>query len=170
MNTLSIVASFGALVWIFQDGNLSAPLGFQPLGFVETTAAGDPVLRAVRAVDGLRGVHPDADEGGLGPDRRQPRGGGARPGAERADRDLGRAHRGGRRRLLRVRRHRADQGARAGRGDRRSRSTRRSSGRCSCRRRCACWAAGTGGCPRVLERFVALGCRRSEADVEAAVR
>ncbi|HEY8439125.1 MAG TPA: MMPL family transporter, partial [Candidatus Limnocylindrales bacterium] len=26
MNTLSIVASFGALVWIFQDGNLSAPL------------------------------------------------------------------------------------------------------------------------------------------------
>ncbi|HET7678061.1 MAG TPA: MMPL family transporter, partial [Candidatus Limnocylindrales bacterium] len=38
MNTLSILASFGALVWIFQDGNLSAVLGFQPLGFVETTA------------------------------------------------------------------------------------------------------------------------------------
>ncbi|HEU0243690.1 MAG TPA: MMPL family transporter [Candidatus Limnocylindrales bacterium] len=37
MNTLSIVASFGALVWIFQDGNLSRILGFQPLGFVETT-------------------------------------------------------------------------------------------------------------------------------------
>ncbi len=37
MNTLSITASFGALVWIFQDGNLSAILGFQPLGFVETT-------------------------------------------------------------------------------------------------------------------------------------
>ncbi len=37
MNTLSISASFGALVWIFQDGNLSALLGFQPLGFVETT-------------------------------------------------------------------------------------------------------------------------------------
>ena len=37
MNTLSIVASFGALVWIFQDGNLSGPLGFGPLGFVETT-------------------------------------------------------------------------------------------------------------------------------------
>ncbi len=37
MNTLSLVASFGALVWIFQDGNLSALLGFQPLGFVETT-------------------------------------------------------------------------------------------------------------------------------------
>ncbi len=37
MNTLSLTASFGALVWIFQDGNLSAPLGFLPLGFVETT-------------------------------------------------------------------------------------------------------------------------------------
>ena len=37
MNTLSIAASFGALVWIFQDGNLSALLGTQPLGFVETT-------------------------------------------------------------------------------------------------------------------------------------
>ena len=37
MNTLSITASFGALVWIFQDGNLSALLGTQPLGFVETT-------------------------------------------------------------------------------------------------------------------------------------
>jgi RND superfamily putative drug exporter len=37
MNSLSIVASFGALVWIFQDGNLSAVLGTRPLGFVETT-------------------------------------------------------------------------------------------------------------------------------------
>jgi RND superfamily putative drug exporter len=37
MNALSIVASFGALVWIFQDGNLSMLLGTRPLGFVETT-------------------------------------------------------------------------------------------------------------------------------------
>ena len=37
MNSLSILASFGALVWIFQDGNLSSVLGFSPLGFVETT-------------------------------------------------------------------------------------------------------------------------------------
>jgi RND superfamily putative drug exporter len=37
MNGLSILASFGALVWIFQQGNLSAILGFAPLGFVETT-------------------------------------------------------------------------------------------------------------------------------------
>jgi len=37
MNSLSITASFGALVWIFQDGNLSVLLGTRPLGFVETT-------------------------------------------------------------------------------------------------------------------------------------
>jgi len=37
MNSLSISASFGALVWIFQDGNLSVLLGTRPLGFVETT-------------------------------------------------------------------------------------------------------------------------------------
>jgi RND superfamily putative drug exporter len=37
MNSLSIVASFGALVWIFQDGNLSILFGTRPLGFVETT-------------------------------------------------------------------------------------------------------------------------------------
>ena len=37
MNTLSITASFGALVWIFQEGNLSAVLGFSPLGYVETS-------------------------------------------------------------------------------------------------------------------------------------
>jgi len=37
MNTLSILAAFGALVWVFQDGYLSSILGFQPLGYVETT-------------------------------------------------------------------------------------------------------------------------------------
>ena len=37
MNSLSVIASFGALVWIFQDGNLSALFGTRPLGFVETT-------------------------------------------------------------------------------------------------------------------------------------
>jgi RND superfamily putative drug exporter len=37
MNSLSILASFGALVWIFQDGNLSVLFGTRPLGFVETT-------------------------------------------------------------------------------------------------------------------------------------
>lgn len=38
---LSMGASFGALVWIFQDGNLSGPLGFTSTGTVEAT---QPVL------------------------------------------------------------------------------------------------------------------------------
>jgi RND superfamily putative drug exporter len=36
MNLLSISASFGALVWIFQDGNLAAQLGFTP-GSIDPT-------------------------------------------------------------------------------------------------------------------------------------
>ncbi len=41
MNTLSILASYGALVIIFQDGFLHQMLGFTPLGFVE---ASSPIL------------------------------------------------------------------------------------------------------------------------------
>ena len=67
MNALSILASFGALVWIFQDGNLSALLGFAPLGFVETTLPVILFCVALRAVDGLRGLPAQPDEGGLGP-------------------------------------------------------------------------------------------------------
>ena len=37
MNALSLLASYGALVWVFQDGNLSSLLGFTPLGFVEAS-------------------------------------------------------------------------------------------------------------------------------------
>ena len=35
MNTLSLGATFGALVWIFQDGNLDWLLGFQAFGAIE---------------------------------------------------------------------------------------------------------------------------------------
>ncbi|MEM9653728.1 MAG: MMPL family transporter [Actinomycetota bacterium] len=35
MNVLSLGASFGALVWIFQDGNLSGLLGFDPVGSID---------------------------------------------------------------------------------------------------------------------------------------
>jgi trehalose monomycolate/heme transporter len=38
---LSISASFGALVWIFQDGNLADLLRFEPLGY---TIAGNPII------------------------------------------------------------------------------------------------------------------------------
>ncbi|QBD82379.1 MMPL family transporter [Ktedonosporobacter rubrisoli] len=41
MNTLSIMASYGALVVIFQDGFLHQILGFTPLGFVEASC---PIL------------------------------------------------------------------------------------------------------------------------------
>ena len=41
MSLLSITASFGALVWIFQDGHLSSVLGFDPSG---TIIASTPIL------------------------------------------------------------------------------------------------------------------------------
>ena len=41
MTLLSISASFGALVWIFQEGNLSGILAFEPLGY---TIAGNPII------------------------------------------------------------------------------------------------------------------------------
>jgi trehalose monomycolate/heme transporter len=41
MNVLSLSASFGALVWIFQDGNLSGPLDFTSTGTIEAT---QPIL------------------------------------------------------------------------------------------------------------------------------
>ena len=160
MNTLSIVASFGALVWIFQDGNLSALLGLPAARVRRDDPAGDPVLRPVRAVDGLRGLPAVADEGGLGPDRRQRRGGRPRPRAERPDRHLGRAHR----RASSPARSRSPTSCssrRSGSGWRsRSPSTRRSSGRCSCRRRCACSVAGTGGCRRRSSGSSPAACRR----------
>jgi RND superfamily putative drug exporter len=41
MTLLSITASFGALVWIFQQGNLSNVLNFTPVGY---TVAGNPII------------------------------------------------------------------------------------------------------------------------------
>ena len=41
MNVLSLAAAFGAMVWIFQDGNLSGLLDFTPAGFLDAT---NPVL------------------------------------------------------------------------------------------------------------------------------
>ena len=37
VNILSLTASFGAMVFVFQDGNFSDLLGFTPLGFVDAT-------------------------------------------------------------------------------------------------------------------------------------
>ena len=41
LNVLSIFASYGALVLVFQDGNLSGLLNFEPLGVIEATT---PIL------------------------------------------------------------------------------------------------------------------------------
>jgi len=41
VNAISVVASFGVVVWIFQDGNLSEFLGFTPLGALDAT---QPIL------------------------------------------------------------------------------------------------------------------------------
>jgi RND superfamily putative drug exporter len=41
MTLLSITASFGAMVWIFQEGHLSNLLNFEPLGY---TIAGNPII------------------------------------------------------------------------------------------------------------------------------
>jgi RND superfamily putative drug exporter len=41
MNILSLAATFGAVVWIFQDGNLSGLLGFTSTGTIEAT---QPIL------------------------------------------------------------------------------------------------------------------------------
>ncbi|WP_079176578.1 MMPL family transporter [Streptomyces sp. MUSC 14] len=41
LNALSLTAMFGAVVWVFQDGHLSGPLGFTSTGSIETTL---PVL------------------------------------------------------------------------------------------------------------------------------
>ena len=119
VNALSITASFGALVWIFQDGNLSALLNFQPLGFVETTL---PVILfcvlfglsmdyEVFLLSRMKEVY---DRTG---DNREAVARGH--GAQRPDRHLRGADRGRRGGLVRVRRHRAHQGAGHRRGHRR---------------------------------------------------
>jgi trehalose monomycolate/heme transporter len=46
MNVLSLSASFGALVWIFQDGHLSGLLGFDSTGAIEAT---QPILMLAMA-------------------------------------------------------------------------------------------------------------------------
>ena len=37
LNVLSLTATFGAMVWIFQEGHLADPLGFTPTGFIDVT-------------------------------------------------------------------------------------------------------------------------------------
>ena len=72
LNVLSLSATFGAMVWIFQEGNLSGLLGFTPTGSLDATTPDPHVLHRLRAVDGLRGVPAVADQGGARQRRRRP--------------------------------------------------------------------------------------------------
>ena len=55
LNGLSLTATFGALVWIFQDGHLGA-FGTTPTGTLVVTMPALLFCIAFRAVDGLRSV------------------------------------------------------------------------------------------------------------------
>ncbi len=106
MTLLSITASFGALVWIFQDGNLSGILGFESPGIHDRRQPDHHVQCPVRAVDGLRGPAAVPDPGGVPADRRQ-----HGVGRRGPDEDRRRDHRRGPdhgRGLLRVRPRRVD--------------------------------------------------------------
>ena len=85
MNVLSIGASFGVVVWIFQDGHLAGLLGFTSDRVPRPT---QPIL--MLAI--LFGLSMDyevfllvAGPRGVGPHRRQHRGGRRRPAAHRPD-------------------------------------------------------------------------------------
>ena len=69
LNLLSLSATFGAMVWIFQDGHLSGFLDFTATGMIDIDHADPDVLHRLRAVDGLRGVPAVPDQGGVRPDR-----------------------------------------------------------------------------------------------------
>ena len=73
MNVLSLGASFGALVWVFQEGHLSSVLGFETPGAIEVVGAGHRVRVRVRAVDGLRGVPAGPGQGAARPRVRERR-------------------------------------------------------------------------------------------------
>ena len=60
MSLISISASFGALVFIFQQGHLESLLGFNASGRAGRVAAGDHVRDPVRPLHGLRGAAPVA--------------------------------------------------------------------------------------------------------------
>jgi putative drug exporter of the RND superfamily len=53
MNMLSLGASFGALVWVFQEGHLSGPAGLRPAGHGRHHRAGADLRVRLRPVHGL---------------------------------------------------------------------------------------------------------------------
>ena len=66
LNLLSLTATFGAAVWIFQDGHLRWLLGDFQIQRSHRADDADPAVRGrVRAVDGLRAVPALPDQGGV---------------------------------------------------------------------------------------------------------
>ena len=56
LNMLSLTATFGAMVWIFQDGHLAGPAALHPDREHRRVHADPHVLHRVRPLDGLRGL------------------------------------------------------------------------------------------------------------------
>jgi RND superfamily putative drug exporter len=108
MNVLSLGASFGALVLVFQEGWLAGPLGVEPADGLQTWVPVLVFVFAVRPVDGLRGLPALAHQGARrrGPRQRHRRR--ARAAAQRPDHHLRRAAARHRLRRLRRRRHGRD--------------------------------------------------------------
>ena len=67
LNVLSLTATFGAMVWIFQEGHFSGPARLHADGQHRRVHADPHVLHRVRALDGLRGLPAVADQGGVRP-------------------------------------------------------------------------------------------------------
>ena len=68
VNTLSLAAAFGVMVWIFQDGHLERLLRFDSSGAIEADL---PILlfcTRVRHLHGLRGLPADAHARGVARD------------------------------------------------------------------------------------------------------
>ena len=93
LNILSLTATFGAMVWIFQDGHLVGPARLHADRHARRHHPGADVLHRLRFVDGLRGVPAVADQGGVRPAWRQHDGGRGWPGQDRSHRHrCGAAH------------------------------------------------------------------------------
>ena len=73
LNLLSVGAAFGLLVLVFQHGVGAGLFGFQQVGLDRGVGAALPLLGALRAVDGLPGLHAQPDQGAPRGERRHAR-------------------------------------------------------------------------------------------------
>ena len=133
MNILSITATYGALVLVFQHG-IGKVVGFHETPQIEAWIPIFLFAMLVRALDGLRDLPAHAHARGVGSPPRQRARRGVRPGAHRTHHH--RRRRDHDRRVLGADERQRSSACRSSASVWRSRSssTRRSCGRCSCRR------------------------------------